>query len=263
MGASVRTSGCARVLLAVVRCSLLAVVTAGAGGGCRPSGEASPDASRNRGAAGQALVPDENGRVRDATTGTTGIRGRWFASADTEDCQKRGKHAVNECSRFITPDPGSTSFGPTGDLGMCTVGVAAKVVLGSDGRMDSSNIYGAWIGLAFTDNGAYDAPAHGVTGFAFHLDSEPPLGARIRVELAGTTTSQAPPLWGGAAFDKSPVHAGHNEFRWADIGGPLWVEHPPRFDPTELLSIAFHVPASPAGAATFSFCIGDLTALMN
>ena len=40
------------------------------------------------------------------------------------------------------PDLGSPTFPPTGGLGMCAVGVAAKVIAGSDGEPDWSNIWG-------------------------------------------------------------------------------------------------------------------------
>ena len=207
-------------------------------------------------------MPDENGRVRDTATGTTGIRGRWFASTDEDDCRKKGKHAAVECSRFVTPDPRAPSFRPTEDLGMCAVGVAAKSVAGADGNPDWDNIWGARIGLTLNDGEPYDARAHGVTGLAFHIDSEPPPNAGLRVQLP-THPGNDPPLWGGAAADTSPVHAGRNEFRWSDVAGPPYVENPPALDPAHLLSIQFTVPTSPAGAKSFSFCIGRLVALTN
>ena len=196
-------------------------------------------------------------------TGTTGIQGRWFASVDTQDCQTRGKHVARECSLFVTPDPKAPRFPPTADLGMCTVGVAAKAIAGADGTADWQNIFGARVGLSLNDGGPYDAPAHGVTGFAFHIDGEPPPNAGIRVEMATASSRMEPALWGGSVAERSPVHAGHNEFRWADVGGPLYVRPPPRFDPTRLLSIAFSVPTDSAGAKTFAFCIDHLTALTN
>src|SRR5215471_16125798 len=114
---------------------LLAVVAAGVGGGCRSEVRAS--AAANSPAHGeQTLALDDEGHVSSAAVG---IDGRWFASADTEDCQKRGKHAARECSLFIAPDPRAPTFRPTGDLGMCTMGVVAKVLLGSDDRMDWGN----------------------------------------------------------------------------------------------------------------------------
>ena len=164
-------------------------------------------------------------------TGTTGIQGRWFASVDTQDCQTRGKHVARECSLFVTPDPKAPRFPPTADLGMCAVGVAARAIAGADGTADWQNIFGARIGLTLNDGGPYDAPAHGVTGFAFHIDSEPPPNAGIRVEMETVSSTMEPALWGGSVAERSPVHAGHNEFRWADVGGPLYVRPPPRFDP--------------------------------
>src|SRR4051812_42309783 len=119
--ASVRKPGYMPAPLAVAHGIWLVVVAAGGAGGCQSSREASSPANRNTGA-GQALVPDQQGRVDGSTTGTTGIAGRWFASADTESCQKRGKHAASECSHFVSPDPRAPSFRPTGDVGMCTVG---------------------------------------------------------------------------------------------------------------------------------------------
>jgi hypothetical protein len=245
-----------------VRGLLLALAAVGCGGGCRPTGEASPDPGRGKVAAGQMLVPDDQGRVERSTTGTTGIQGRWTASTDAEDCRTKGKHAAAECSRLVTPDPRSPRFSPTGDLGMCTVGVAAKVILRSDDRTDYANIWGADITLTLQDGASYDAPAHGVTGFAFHIDGEPPPGT-LRVVLSNATATADSPFWGGASSETSPVHAGHNELRWADVGGPVWGDSPPRFDPTRLISISFHVPTDPHGGKAFSFCIDQLTALTN
>lgn len=148
---------------------------------------------------------------------------------------------------------------------MCTVGVGAKVTRNAANGADWDNVWGASIGLTLADGAAYDASANGVTGFAFHIDSEPPPGGRLRVQLAGPDlpTMQPRPFWSGASSETSPVHAGRNEFRWADVGGPIWVDQPPRFDPTHLVSIVFHVPTRAAGAVVFSFCISDLTALVD
>jgi hypothetical protein len=142
------------------------------------------------------------------------------------------------------------------------MGVAAKLIAGSDGRMDTSNIVGATIGFSLHDGEAYDALAHGVTGFGFHIDSEPPPNAGILVQLVNTATRDSP-HWGGSAGAVSPVHAGHNEFRWADVGGPFYLESPPRLDPTRLVSISFLVRPDPAAAKSFAFCINHLTALTN
>src|ERR1019366_4835016 len=123
------------------------------------------------------------------------------------DCQEKGRHAARECSLFITPDPNAPTFPPTADLGMCTIGVVAKAIAGSDGTPDWTNIDGARIGLTLNDGAPYDAPARGVTGFAFHFDSEPPPDLGIRVELSTPASSLAPSFWGGLVALRSPIHA--------------------------------------------------------
>lgn len=214
---------------------------------------------------GQPLTPDDNGRVQRSTTGTTGIQGRWVARADSEGCRKDGKHARRDCSMLLSPDPAAPSFPPAGDLGMCALGVVAGVTVGRDGRMDYAHVWGVSLDFDLDpeDGRPYDAPAHGVTGFAFHIDAEPPPGAGLRVRLKTAELRDDPPFWNGGSSEVSPVHAGHNEFRWAEVGGPIWVDNPPRFDSTRLLGVWFQVPAVPGDARSFSFCIRDLVALRD
>ncbi len=137
------------LVLAILQSGLLGAVAVG-GAGCRAATDTSPGPTGSRRAT-QALVPDENGRVHDSTTGTTGIRGQWFAATDADDCQKKGKHPAKACSLLITPDLRSPSFRPTGDLGMCVVGVAAQAIAGPDGTPDWNNIWGARLGLTLND----------------------------------------------------------------------------------------------------------------
>jgi hypothetical protein len=247
-------------------CLLAAVLLTGGAPGCRPSGHAVSDAgtvaARSTGArAGQPLVPDAKGRVARSTTGATGIQGRWRVNADTEDCRTLGKHDARDCSRFVTPDPAAPVFAPTADLGMCATGVVAPVIVGKDGKMDYTHIWGATAHFAF-EGGGFDAPGHHVTGFSFHIDAEPPPGL-LRVMLLTVSRDTNAAFWGGAASEASPVHAGRNEFRWADVGGPIWLDNPPPFDPTELTEVSFMVPAVPGAARSFSFCIDRLTALLD
>ena len=159
----------------------------------------------------------------------------------------------------MTPDSKSKIFAPTEDLGLCAVGVSAKVVLGSNGSLDWNHIYGAQVGLLLANGGSYDALAHGVTGFSFHIDSEP--SAAIRVELVTDARDNA--FWGGAGAESSPVHAGYNEFRWSEVGGPIYIDNPPPFDPHRLRSIQFHVQSDPPVSRAFGFCIRELAALTN
>jgi hypothetical protein len=247
-------------LVSIPRRGLLAAVAVGVVG-CRSAHDAQAKAPL-REAREQVLVADENGRVRDTATGTTGIRGRWFAATDADDCQKKGKHAPEACSFLVTPDPTASSFLPTGDLGFCAVGVAAKPVPRPDGTPDWENIWGARIGLTLNDGKPYDARAHGVTGFAFHIDSEPPPNRGMRVQLA-MGAGNDPPVWGGATTETSPVHLGRNEMRWADVAGPPYLENPPTLDPGRLVSIQFTIPTHPADSRSFSFCISHLAALTD
>lgn len=219
-------------------------------------------AESTAGGAGQLLRPDATGWVDRTTTGTTGIQGRWYAFTDASNCLPR--HAATECSALVRPDPDDPSFGVTGNLGMCAVGVVAKVIAGPDGQLDWSNMWGARIAFDLNDGTDYDAPVHGVTGLAFHIGAEPARGAEMQVLLpTAATTPHDPAWWGGATAETSPVHAGRNEIRWADVGGPNYLESPPPFDPTHLRSIQFGVKANELSAKSFAFCIDQLTALAD
>jgi hypothetical protein len=255
-----RRSGTA---LAVIVVGAVAIV------GCGSSDAMPPEA------ADQPLPPDETGRVDRTATGTTGIEGGWFVFSDSTnpegvppgDCQ-RGGHDIAQCSAVIMPDPATREFPPTvvNDfvLGNCVVGVAARIIADANGSPDSSHIWGFGIGLSF--NGGqpyYDAPAHQVTGVAFDIDSEPPPRGGIRVTVPTEATAILPAWWGGATEWTSPVHAGHNEFRWGSVGGPRYSTSPPPFDPTRILGISFQVVADTDGPETASFCISNLAALRN
>jgi hypothetical protein len=240
----------------------------------RPSNDIHPQ----RASDDQLLVPNEQGFVARSTTGTTNIQGIWIAVTDGVSekgvppggCLTAG-YAAADCSAVSAPDPAADAFAPTKDLGMCTSGRVAKPALGPDGvTPDYSDIWGAVIlfSLNIPDAGGlgsdgYDAGRYGVTGFAFDIDSEPAPDAPIRVELPTLTTLTTQAFWGGDTGYSSPVHAGHNEFRWADVGGPLWVTNPPRLDPGKLTQIGFHVPSNQTHAVSYSFCINNLTALRH
>ena len=76
---------------------------------------------------------------------------------------------------------------------MCTTGVSAQIMNGSDGQPAYSSIWGNIIGFALASTGpldagsdalgVYDAPAHGITGFAFDIDAVLP-GGHIRVTFS-------------------------------------------------------------------------------
>jgi hypothetical protein len=207
------------------------------------------------------LTSDPEGRLDEATTQASGMRGHWYAYSDTEECRKR--HAAASCSLLVTPDPTAPSVAPMGDLGMCMLGVAARVIAGPDGTPDWSGIWGARIGLSLNDDSGYDAPAHGVSGFAFRVDSEPPPNMAVQVLLPTAPAREQAAMWGGSNADKSPVHAGLNVIRWRDVGGPAHVDNAPRFDPAQLIAIEFGVHASPGTTSHFNWCVRELTALTN
>lgn len=226
---------------------------------CRATERAAPG-HEGSASSGYVLATDAQGRLDETTTRATGMRGHWYAYSDTLDCLKR--HPAGSCSLLITPDPTLPNVAPT-ELGMCMLGVTARVIAGPDGTPDWGGIWGARVGLSLNDDGAYDAPAHGVSGFAFRLDSEPPPNMVVQVLLPTSTARDQQAMWGGATADGSPVHVGLNVFRWSDVGGPPYIVKPPPFDPTKLVAIEFGVHASPGAASHFSLCIRELTALTN
>lgn len=225
--------------------------------------------------ADQPLTADDTGWVSREKTGQTRIQGAWSAFSDSDTC--RAAHADEACSVVLEPDPASLDFAPTPDLGLCTSGVAARVVDGSDSDDEPhhSSIWGAGIRFSLNqgapDSGAlsYDALSTGVTGFAFDIDAELDPYSGLRVQLVTEETRIAPAWWGGDAADFSPVHAGHNEFRWNDVGGPRYSlddaapEEPPQFDPSALTHLEFLVPSDETHAVSYAFCIKNLTALLD
>jgi len=236
---------------------------------------------------GQALTPDSRGWIDRSTTGETRMQGAWVSFADgfkvaggllgPGDCQKSG-HADAECSIVLSTDPASPMYPPTADLGMCLFGVAAKVVPGANGQPDYNGIWGFGFGIDFdypdwpeprtlmnrpTTTRRYDALAHGVTGIAFDIDSEPAPRGGIRVHVTTMSAPNQSAWWGGATAESSPIHAGHNEFHWADVGGPTYLPNPPAFDPTQLLGLNFSANSDVKGPVAIAFCINNLTALID
>ena len=156
---------------------------------------------------------------------------------------------------------------------MCASGIAAQVVADATGDLAWSAIWGDMIGFDVNNPGTladgartrdvYDAPAHGVTGFAFDIDGVPP-GGHLRVGFATRGTENDAAYWGGASTDLSPImSSGHYEIRWPEVGGPLYLPNPPPFDPAKLDAIRFHVVANDLQTIPFSFCVSNLMLLTN
>jgi hypothetical protein len=274
------------------RSTSLALSIAGflaAGAGCSSSSVSSDgggprDAATDAAVAprGVVLTPDPTGWIMGKNTTTKSIQGAWYAYGDhygaggasPGDCDSptKGMHPISDCSLILTPEmPPQPLVGFANDNGkMCTSGTLAAVVNGTDGTPDFVNVWGAGIGLDLNSSGGdqavkspYDALANGITGFSFNIDT-PPDGA-LRVEFP-TATETLDPFWDGAAMVASPVVAGTNVVRWADVNGPYYQTTPPpppMLDATTILSIKFHVFPNISGPVSYSFCVSNLTALTN
>ncbi len=260
--------------------SLVLLGSAAIAAGCSTSASSPGDGGGNHTGAGgsssklQALLPDPTGYVDVGASGMTMIKGAWYAYGDgigsdgttgTGDCELKGMHAVSDCSNIASP-----SFGafPNTAGKMCTTGTAAKIInLTTAAMPDYNNIWGAGIGLDLNNGGGdagamklpYNATGNSVIGMAFDIDTVP-LGT-LRVELPTKTATNAA-FWGGDQM-LSPVKAGHNEFKWADVKGPFYDMLAPPFDPTTILSIQFHIPTSTTASASYTFCISNLSAILQ
>jgi hypothetical protein len=143
---------------------------------------------------------------------------------------------------------------------MCTSGVVARLV-NDPATMSPAygTIWGANIQLSLNNQMAYDAVGHGITGFSFEIDR--PVRNGMKVSFP-TANGLEPPYWGGKAADvySSPVEAGFNVVRWADVGGPAWLPDAPAFDPRTLTWLQIWVNVSPDQETPFDFCISNLAA---
>ena len=235
---------------------------------------------------GIAITPNAMG-VFDGSN-AAGVLGAWWATTDDYDfrgtpgtgsCPMAG-FTDAECSSIATPTPGKPFLpNPTG-TGMCTSGIAAQVLAGDGGAPAYSVIWGSIVGFdlddpagfyddagapaadaGITSKGQYDAKAHGVTGIAFDIDT-PPIG-NLRVEFQTMGTENNAAYWGGATSNASPVFPGRNEVRWSDVGGPFYLTTPPRFDPTKLEDVDFHVVVNTSAPVPYSFCISNVVMLTD
>jgi hypothetical protein len=252
---------------------------AGAGGGepDRP-GSGAPDAPR----AGISLgVVEIDGSWQAGNF--AGVRGGWWSTGDlygtdnvpgTGTCPMAG-FSPQLCSVLTTPTPG-TPFRPS-PQGMCTTGIAARVLNGNDGQPAWSAIWGNMIGFTLASDfrpdagvdswGTYDAPAHGFGGLMFDIDGVPAgVDGRghMRVSFLTKGTEYSPAFWQGAGNDLSPISSPwHYEIPWSEVGGPSYRADPPPFDPTTLEAIRFDVVSNAVGPISYSFCISNLAFFRN
>ncbi len=256
--------------------SLVLFGSAAIAAGCSTSAATPTDASTGGGGSVgklQALTPDMNGFVDSATTGTTGIKGAWYAYGDgigsdgtamNSDCQLKGGHPMSACSSITTPPFGMF---PNTAGKMCTSGTVAQVInMGT--AADYTNIWGAGIGIDLNNAGTadggtgkqpYNATMNNVIGVQFNIDTVPL--ATLRVEFPNKTNINAP-FWGGDQMSSPVVANKPNVILWKDVKGPFYDLAATPFDPTTILSIQFHVPTTATASAPYNFCISNLSAIL-
>ncbi len=233
------------------------------------------DGAGDAAATGVVIAPDRNGLVL-ASSNTLGAQGPWYSYGDgvgadgaaaTGICELRGGHPASACSTILTPAVGS--FPNTGGR-MCTSGTAAVIIAGAGGLPDYANITGAGIGLDLNNSGGavpvrgvFNATIKRVTGLAFDLEISTLTALRVEFPTPATDLGAAGAAYWGAnpAFSDSPVVAGTNVLRWAEVR--IAGAAPPAFDPTMIESILFHVPTNRTSAVPYSFCISNLRLLTN
>jgi len=194
--------------------------------------------------------------------GTDGVRANG-------DCERAG-HSETECAKVVTPSYSAVGVvdWSVGGL-LCTSGTAERVldVVGMPGEPDYAHMWGAGLGFNFSDsNPAYDASAHGVIGIAFDLDesSMPPVG--MRIELPTVTTVDEPRVWKPAPltdqFWTDPLQPGHNVVLFQDVAPLTFYTDRSAFDPTQILSVQFHVPTTNV-SSNYAFCIHNLSLVLG
>jgi hypothetical protein len=244
---------------------------------------------------GIVLTPSWTGTYDGSNA--AGVVGAWWSTGDDYSsaavlgagtCPLAG-FPIADCSVIIAPTPGQP-FVPDPNLRMCTSGIVAQVMPDDGSTDDYTAIWGNMIafdlnypldiqgdgraeaGVGGVDSGVgtrgqYDAPGHGVTGFAFDIYT-PPGAGNFRVEFTTQGTEDNVAYSDGATSNFSPVtFSGHYEIRWPDVGGPLYLVNngttPPPFDPSKLETVRFHVITNAVAPVPYSFCISNVIALTN
>lgn len=200
------------------------------------------------------------------------------AAADT------GAPASTTDAAVASSDAGGgydNGFPPSATGAMCLTGIAAKVIA-NDAGTDYSDIYGIGIGLDFNNvggvKGPYDATLNKVVGVQFTIAADTPFPPTLRVEFPTEQTVDGGPNPTGDSYDVAPTAGGTVTVLWSQFAGPPVVgtdlSYPPTvdgglaaqpaFDPTNLLSIQFHVATQTTGAIPVNnLCVTSLSAIVS
>jgi hypothetical protein len=231
------------------------------------------------------LFPGPTGYVDDSAT--SGIVGGWYGYGDMwgingappGSCQTLGMFADPQCSSIAFPMPsmfygdGGTvaTFPPNSTGAMCLAGTAAKVL--TKGTIpDYADIWGIGIGLDFNNMGGtrlpWDATLAHVTGFSFDITGVPPGGVRVEFPTTQTTNgfqdSYSIIVTGDGHYQADLTTLGSDPHKLIPSFTPPTGMPEPAFDPTQLLSIQFHVPTNTTAAiAVPMMCVSNLAALIG
>jgi hypothetical protein len=100
---------------------------------------------------------------------------------------------------------------------------------------------------------AYDAPAHGVVGFAYKLRTyniEP-----IRAEAISVGVAEP------HFYEVTQARVMGLRFSYLLQGD--WVTDPTPLDPSRLTALRFHVPSASGVVRNFDFCVEELSAIVE
>ncbi|HEY4103335.1 MAG TPA: hypothetical protein VGM44_05565, partial [Polyangiaceae bacterium] len=218
-----------------------------------------------------------------------GLQGAWYSYGDgvgpdgmsaSGDCEKAG-HAVADCSSIAAPlfgsfDNDGTGLHTTGTVelvGNTTTGTMMCPTVQTD--CDYTAMWGAGIGVDVNNPGGEGgvkmpfgpaATTNKVIGIAFDIDQIPLPKLRVEFPMPNTTDSAHVYTPTGGDFH-SPLIVGHNRIIFAtDLTQPSYVaaNMVVPFDPTQLVSIQFHVPTSTSsGPSPYDFKISNFAAIIG
>jgi hypothetical protein len=261
-------------------CGLVALAAVGCDDGTPSTGSSSNGSSSGTGSsgnppAGVVLTPSATGYV---SGNSAGVVGSWYVYADgfgsdgksgDGDCVAKGMFPASACSVVTSPTPGVGSFPPSAEGAMCLTGTAAKVLNGANMMPDYSDLFGEGIGLDLNNPGGDAGATAGFfdgskyTGVSFDItfpSGTPQANLRVQFPTMETLSTGDSAYWGGAKNSGSPItSASTYAFKWADVGGPMYLTNPPAFDKTKIQAIQFAVYTDTMASVPVSFCINNLT----